>query len=340
MTLKKSLKAEISADGPLRLDQYIERCLWDEDEGYYRRAEVFGRAGDFVTSPEISQIFGEVIGIWALRAWHELGAPSEFALLEMGAGRGLLMRDLLRVAKMDAEFMRAMRLHILEKSPARRDEQRAAIDVPITFLDDLSLPAMPLIALSNEFFDALPIRQFRNEGGGWLEAYVSADLAKIWQPCPRPPKALSAYLDQNGTIEIFEDAGHIARALGAHAGRFGGQILTIDYGDFDGIGDTFQAVENHKISDPFTNPGHADLTAHVRFRDLAEAAALDCNFMTQAQFLDAHGGPARLQNLTQSNPALAGDLENRYHRLTDQTQMGTLFKVLIQRAKHDPTNPS
>ncbi len=328
MTLRKRLEAQ----APLRLDHYIEACLWDADEGYYRRKEVLGSKGDFVTSPEISQIFGEVIGLWIVQTWQDMGEPARFMLLEMGAGRGVLMRDMLRIIEKAPTCLAALDLHILEKSEARRAEQSANIALPITFLDALKLPERPSIIVSNEFFDALPIRQFRNEGGGWLEAYVNGLIEKTWQPCARPPAALSPYLEANGIVEINEPAIAISKQLGDHLKAHGGAMLTIDYGDYDGIGDTFQAVENHQPANPFDNPGAADLTAHIRFRDLAEAAELSGDFMTQSAFLNAWGGQARLDALCAANPELAESLRADYNRLTSPKAMGELFKVLIQRA--------
>ncbi len=329
MTLRERLEAQ----APLRLDHYIEACLWDTQEGYYRKKEVFGAEGDFVTSPEISQVFGEVIAIWAFQTWQEMGSPDCFALLEMGAGRGDLMRDFLRVARQIPAFFEALDVHILEKSQARRAEQRAKIKAPISFLDRLELPELPALVISNEFFDALPIRQFRQEGGGWLEAFVDAKLQRQWQPCPLPPKALAPYFHFEGIIEINELAVEITCALGAHIGQYGGAMLTIDYGEYEGTGDTLQAMENHQRVDPFANPGQADLTAHVRFRDLAEAAKLSGDFMTQGEFLSAWGGDARIDKLCALNPQLAENLQASYDRLTNANQMGKLFKVLIQKAE-------
>ncbi len=330
--LAKKLKEQIRSQDALRLDHYIEACLWDAEDGYYRRKDVFGSKGDFTTSPEISQIFGEVTGLWALQSWHEMGKPTRFTLLEMGAGRGLWMRDILRTTSIDPAFTQALDLHILEKSPARRKEQQSAIPNAITFLDAFTLPPQPAIIISNEFFDALPIRQFRNEGGGWLEAFLNDKLEKTWQPCPHPPQSLASHIGAPHIIEINPSMIEIGRILGDHLRQHQGRILTIDYGEFDGQGDTLQAIQNHQPTDPFAHPGHADLTAHIRFGDLALAAELNCDFMRQAEFLHQYGGVQRLENLKRANPSLAENLQAGYDRLTDPKQMGTLFKVLIQSA--------
>lgn len=325
-----SLKDRIIANAPMRLDHYIEACLWDESDGYYATKIVFGTSGDFVTAPEISQIFGEIVGLWCVSKWHEMGAPEVCTLLELGAGRGVLMRDILRVAKADPAFAKAIVPTILEKSAQLRDVQSVTIGQPVHFVEALrDLPCQPTLILANEFFDALPIRQFRFEDGGWLEAYVDQNLNKIWRPCANPPTVMSTKMTASVTIELCEQAMSIAAQIGRHIKEHKGAILAIDYGDFEGFGDTLQAVKDHRYSDPLLDQGEQDLTAHVRFGDIAGASNIDPVFNTQAQFLNAYGGVERLQSLCTQNPALADDLIAGYHRLTAPDQMGELFKVLI-----------
>ncbi len=325
-----SLKERIQAQTPMRLDHYIEHCLWDPKDGYYATKTVFGSTGDFITAPEISQIFGEIIGLWCISKWHELGAPASCTLLELGAGRGTLMRDVLRTAKADAAFAKAINPIILEKSAKLREVQLETTREKLSFIDDLKdLPNEPSLIIANEFFDALPIRQFRFEDGGWLEAYISENFTKIWRPCANPPAIMSRKMTAAATIEISEPSLQIASVIGQHLTTHNGAFLAIDYGDFEGFGDTLQAIKDHAYSDPFANQGEADLTAHVRFADMAHAAKIEPIFTTQGQFLQAFGGSARLNALKSKNPNLADDLSSGYHRLTAPDQMGELFKVLI-----------
>lgn len=325
-----SLKERIQAKAPMRLDHYIEHCLWDPKDGYYATKTVFGSTGDFITAPEISQIFGEIIGLWCISKWHELGCPNECILVELGAGRGTLMRDILRVAKADPAFQKAIKPTILEKSEQLRSIQQSTIGADISFIENLNdLSDLPAIIIANEFFDALPIRQFRFEDGGWLECFIDAQLQKIWRPCANPPAIMSQKMMSSVTIEISEQSIEIAASIGRHIKTHTGTLIAIDYGDFDGFGDTLQALKTHEYSDPFADQGEADLTAHVRFGDLANAAKIEPTFTTQGQFLEAYGGSSRLRALTTKNPALAEELTSCYHRLTSSEEMGELFKVLI-----------
>lgn len=329
MSLAERIGAQINAHGPMRLDRYIGICLYDPAEGYYATRAVFGVGGDFTTAPEISQIFGEIIGLWALDIWGRMGAPARFTLLELGAGRGVLMRDLLRVARHDPGFAAAVEIAILENSPRRRAEQIASINQLVHHLDHLrDLPPHPIITIANEFFDALPIRQFRNEGGGWLEAYVDADLKRVWRPVARVPVMLARYQAAEGVIELNEAALGLCGQLAAHHARYRGALLAIDYGDWDGTGDTLQAVRAQGYADPFSAPGHNDLTAHVRFADLAAPFQARPIFASQADFLDGFGGAMRRDQLVAQNPDQAETIIAGYARLTAPQAMGNLFKTL------------
>ncbi len=334
--LSKIISAEILKTGEMRLDKFIEASLWHESHGYYSTKTVFGRKGDFVTAPEISQIFGEMIGAWIIQTWQRLGAPKKISLLEMGAGRGILMRNALRFCNQVPEFMSALSLHILEKSERLQAIQRNNIDKDIHFVSSLSqLPSTPTIIIANEFYDALPIRQFRFEDGGWLETYINGDLQKVWRPCAQPPKQMQSHMRSGKTIEICEGAIHFASKLGDFLFKNTGAHIAIDYGSWQGYGDTLQAIKAHKFVDPFLNSGESDITAHVRFEDIAEACALHAQFMEQSEFLEAYGGSRRLKQLIDQNPKMSQKLAQDYERLTDPNQMGKLFKVLIMEQMND-----
>ena len=318
--LKGIIEAEIAAQGPMRLDRYMDLCLSHPEHGYYMRQQPFGTAGDFTTAPEISQMFGELIGLWLVHMWQTSGAPKRFTLLELGPGRGTLMADILRVARLSPAFLEAAEVCLLETSPRLRNVQRAALgDVRhIERLEDL--PAAPIFAIANEFFDALPIRQFVKNDFGWQERLIGAGLA--WQladtlPHPELDAAFPA-LETGRIVEVNAAAQAISGALTKHITSHGGAALIIDYGDFDGVGDTFQALRAHKTVDVFTHLGEADLTAHLRFKDLVQNGVAH-GFTTQGAFLHALGIAARAEALKDTEAL---------HRLTDAREMGELFKVL------------
>jgi len=319
-TLSNIIEAEVKAGGPIRLDRYMALCLSHPEHGYYMRQQPFGAAGDFTTAPEISQMFGELIGLWLVHMWQEAGTPERFTLLELGPGRGTLMADILRVAKLAPAFLDAAELCLLESSPRLREVQRAALGEArhIERLEDL--PESPVFAVANEFFDALPIRQFVKNDFGWQERLVGAGLA--WQLSETAPQAeLDAAfpaLETGRIVEVNEAGRAVASALTKHLATHGGAALIIDYGSFDGVGDTFQAVRAHKTADVFTHPGEADLTAHVRFSGLVQNGVAH-GFTTQGAFLQALGIAARAKALKDTEAL---------HRLTDAGEMGELFKVL------------
>ena len=302
------------------LSRYMALCLSHPEHGYYMRQQPFGAGGDFTTAPEISQMFGELIGLWLVHMWQEAGAPACFTLLELGPGRGTLMADILRVARLAPAFLDAAEVCLLESSPRLRDVQRAALGEArhIERLEDL--PAAPVFAVANEFFDALPIRQFVKNDFGWQERLVGAGL--VWQlsetaPNPALDTAFPA-LETGRIVEVNEPAQAVSSALTKHIATHGGAALVIDYGEFDGVGDTFQALRAHKKVDVFSHLGEADLTAHVRFKDLVQNGVAH-GFTTQGAFLQALGIAARAEALK--------DVE-ALHRLTDVGEMGELFKVL------------
>lgn len=325
--LKGIIEAEIAANGPMHLSRYMELCLGHPEHGYYMRQQPFGAAGDFTTAPEISQMFGEIIGLWLVHMWQRSGAPSPFCLLELGPGNGTLMADILRAAKLAPAFLDAAQVCLLENSPRLRAVQRQNLGAVrhITTVDDL--PHMPVFAVANEFFDALPVRQFIKNDFGWQERLVGKGLGWVLSDTVQRPDLDTAFpaLETGRIIENSAAAIAITAALGVHIESFGGAALIIDYGEFDGSGDTFQAVRRHRKTDVFGTPGQADITCHVRFKNLVPRG-LSYAFTTQGNFLRGLGIEARKQALASAG---ADDgLDETLSRLIGPDEMGNLFKVL------------
>jgi NADH dehydrogenase [ubiquinone] 1 alpha subcomplex assembly factor 7 len=348
-TLSDALIARITRTGPLSVADYMAECLLHPVHGYYTTRDPLGAEGDFTTAPEISQMFGELIGLWLAQVWIDQGAPGEFALAEFGPGRGTLLADALRATARVPGFHAAARLHLVEVSPTLRARQSAALDGhAITFHDHPGqLPEMPLLLIANEFFDALPIRQFQRGPTAWHERQIgTAEGALIWGLAPETPVA--AIGDRlEGTLEgqIVEHnaaALPIAQDIGRQIASHGGAALIIDYGSADSIGDTLQAVQGHAPVDVLASPGQADLTAHVAFAPLARAAApAQASGLTpQGVFLERLGITARAEALAKS---LRGDaLDDHiaaHRRLTHPAEMGTLFKVLALTPPDSPPPP-
>jgi SAM-dependent MidA family methyltransferase len=343
-----SLRARIARDGRLPVDQYMLACLADPEHGYWRRAQTLGAAGDFVTAPEISQIFGELIGLWCAVAWRQLAAPKPLRLVELGPGRGTLMRDALRAARKVPGFLDAATVHLVEISAPLRDAQRTALaahDSPgITWHDGLdTVPEGPAIVIANEFLDALPIRQLVRTDGAWRERVVTVDASgalafavgeavDFGTDAPTPPQP-------GAILELRAGEDRLLAQLAARSQPF--VALFIDYGPAAAAsGDTLQAVQRHAYVDPLAAPGTADLTAHVLFAGLAgkaRAAGLAADGpITQAEFLGRLGIVERAARLMAANPGKAGEIEAGVQRLMAPTGMGQLFKAMAVRS---PTLP-
>jgi SAM-dependent MidA family methyltransferase len=330
--LGKILRAKIETGGPIPVADFMDLALSHPQHGYYRRADPLGRGGDFVTAPEISQMFGEIIGLWCSVVWHSMGEPDPVILCEFGPGRGTLMSDLLRAAAMDAPFRKAIRVHLVETStPLRRRQQETLADERPTWHDEFAtVPSGPLLAVANEFFDALPIRQFVRRAGIWRERMVTM-AGDGFALADGPPVEIDAPPAEEGAMfEINEPARHLAGRIGARLAAEGGAALIIDYGHaISASGDTLQALRDHAPSDPLADPGEADLTAHLDFQALAAAAhpARAWGPATQGAFLRRLGIELRADRLMRANPAKAQDVEAGCRRLIDTAAMGTLFKV-------------
>ncbi|MCL3881253.1 SAM-dependent methyltransferase [Marivita sp. GX14005] len=347
------LRAQIKTTGPMTVAQYMTACLLHPEHGYYTTREPLGVQGDFTTAPEISQMFGELVGLCLAQSWLDQGAPPVFALAELGPGRGTLMADMLRATRQVPGFHAAMRLHLVEASPRMREIQARALrgvdpqwhDTPDRLPENL-----PLFAVSNEFFDALPIRQFQRDKAGWREVMIGLGAdggLQMGLSDAAPIASLDHRLEDTeigAMVETCAQGGVVMDTLASRIAAHGGAALVIDYGDWRSRGDTFQAVQAHRPVDPLAAPGCADLTAHVDFEALATAAQhAGCavsKLQTQGAFLENLGITARAQTLARTLEGSSLDSHIAAHRrLTHPEEMGSLFKVLAVHAADAPPPP-
>jgi SAM-dependent MidA family methyltransferase len=345
--LETEIRRRIALTGPIAVAQYMTLCLTHPQHGYYTTHDPFGSRGDFVTAPEISQMFGELIGLWSAAAWRAMDSPEKIRLVELGPGRGTMMLDVLRAARVMPDFRAAILLHMIEISPALERLQRArlgATDVPVSWHRSIDeVPDEPLIVLANEFFDALPIQQAVMCADGWHERVVKiGDDEKLHFGIDRDPNPLLDKLLPSGVRaskigDIFEwRADQLALELGRRVVGARGAALIVDYGHCESaIGDTLQAVRGHAFADPLAVPGAADLTAHVDFQALGQAAggmgARVHGPLTQAEFLRRLGIGQRASALKAAGPPEnAAIIDAALQRLTDEegTGMGRLIKVM------------
>jgi SAM-dependent MidA family methyltransferase len=338
--LKDLLRARIAAEGPMRLDHYMAECLLHPRHGYYTTRDPLGADGDFTTAPEISQMFGELIGLAVAQAWLDQGRPPRVTLAELGPGRGTLMADALRATRSVPGFHAAADVVLVEVSPTLRALQALAVPEARWLDDAAGLPdGQPLFLIANEFFDALPIRQFRRAmATTWAETVIGADndhglRAGLAPPAPVPTLAHRLTDTRPGDIvEVCPAATPIISTIADRIATDGGAAVIIDYGGGPSLGDTFQALRDHAPVDPFAAPGTADLTAHVDFTELARTArdrAHVSQITPQGVFLERLGVTARARTLAAQ---LTGDAQDSHvaahRRLTHPAEMGSLFKVL------------
>jgi len=348
-TLKDQLIAQIGASGPISLARYMHECLLHPSLGYYTQANPLGASGDFTTAPEISQMFGELIGLALAQAWLDQGAPSPFILAELGPGRGTLMADLLRATRHVGGFHQAMELHLVEASPKLRATQASTIAPHAAQWHDsiATLPSGPLFLIANEFLDALPIRQFRRQGDLWAETLVGAVDGQLifGQSQPLPITELDHRLSdtiEGDIVELCPAALALSAQIGARIEAEGGLALFVDYGDGPSKGDTFQALKGHRFADPLAEPGQADLTAHVDFKAFATAAlpARASTITPQGLWLARLGLGPRAERLAQKmTPKALEQHQAATRRLTHSEEMGTLFKVIALSPARMPTPP-
>jgi NADH dehydrogenase [ubiquinone] 1 alpha subcomplex assembly factor 7 len=345
--LDAEIRARIARAGPISVTEFMDTCLYDPQHGYYRGRAPLGAAGDFITAPEISQMFGELIGLWAAEVWRSMDQPDPVVLIEFGPGRGTMMRDALRAARAAPEFRRALRVHLIETSPNLQSQQRQTLSA----VDDLAVrwharidevPATPAIIVANEFFDALPICQAERRTTGWHERVVAVDasgalvLTVARDPLPDlapklPPAVAHARIGETFEWRPRKFAIEIARRAAV-----GGAALIIDYGHVNSAtGDTLQAVRLHRYANPLTLPGLTDLTAHVDFEALGKVAqevgARVHGPMEQGTWLKGLGIGARAAMLQANAPeSKRADIAAAVARLTGTgpDQMGSLFKAI------------
>jgi SAM-dependent MidA family methyltransferase len=345
--LERMIARRIRATGPLTVADYMAEALFHPGYGYYLTRDPLGARGDFITAPEIHQMFGELIGLWAAEVWHGLGAPAALRLIELGPGRGTLTADILRAARIVPDFCRALDVHLVEASECLREEQRRRLaDEAITpswHSDIESLPAGPAIIIANEFFDALPVRHYIKTRDGWHERLVGldGDGKLCFGLAPGTETALIADAQEGQILEIGFAAQRLMSRIAEHVAHEGGAALIIDYGYVGKpMGETLQAVRGHDYADPLQAPGETDLSAHVDFLSLARAAASAGASVhgpvTQGLFLSRLGIAQRAERLKRkANAAQAAAIDQALARLAQpgpttgpQASMAELFKVL------------
>lgn len=339
------LRERIRTSGPVTVAEFMELALAHPEYGYYRRKDPLGAAGDFTTAPEISQMFGEMIGLWLAVVWQGMGSPSRLILAEAGPGRGTLMADILRAAGMVPGFRAAVELHLVETSPALRAKQAETLkDANPLWHDDLAaLPAdAPLLLVANEFLDALPVQQYVRDADGWRQRLVGLEGEAFAFVSGRPAEIKAPAATMGDIFEINQAARDAVAQIGRRLASQGGAALLIDYGHgATAAGDTLQAVRRHAFAPVLEAVGESDLTAHVDFQAMAEAAApaRAWPLRTQGKFLRLMGIELRAERLARAQPAKAEEIARSCRRLIDAAEMGTLFKVLALSHPNLPIPP-
>jgi SAM-dependent MidA family methyltransferase len=340
-TLKDRLVREIVLTGPMTVADYVTRCLHDPRGGYYATRPALGEGGDFITAPLVSQMFGELIGLWAIEVWSRLGAPERVRLVEVGPGDGTLISDALRAARLVPGFLEAVDLILIEPSaPLRAEQARRLADADVhprwlSALHQIETDA-PVILIGNEVLDCMPARQFMKTEGGWAERRVGVTddneltfgLVAIAGGFDRPEYDV----EPGQVVEISEQQAAFARDLATLVKAASGAALLIDYGRSQpGAGDTLQGLRRHQKVDPLMTPGEADLTQWADYPLALEAAVRTGADVTgcvgQGAFLKALGSEARAQRLMQARPDAAPVIQRQLDRLTAPDQMGELFKA-------------
>jgi SAM-dependent MidA family methyltransferase len=359
------IAALVASQGPISIAEYMTLALHDPREGYYATRDPLGADGDFITAPEVSQMFGELIGLWLAQTWIDQGSPARPTLIELGPGRGTLMTDALRALKLVPALRAQLQVILVENSPVLEAVQQAALaalDVPIRSVAHFAeiRAEGPVYLIANEFFDALPIRQYVRRGNGWFERMVDADsdgtLRFALSPVPVPGNAIPAGragAPEGGVYEQSMPGEALAQEIAHTIQAQGGAALIIDYGyATPGFGETLQAMKRHDYAGVLDTPGENDLTAHVDFGALADAAirggASVCGPVEQGAFLSALGIVQRAEKLAQrgaSGGRWAGHLsespqvQRQLERLILPKQMGELFKAIAIVPKDAPTPP-
>lgn len=343
--LEETIRERITLEGPMPVSEFMALALGDPEHGYYRKADPLGARGDFITAPEISQVFGELIGLWCAVCWQQAGSPRAINLVELGPGRGTLMKDALRAAQAVPAFTDACTLHLIETSPALRACQEAALsDRAVHWHETLNtVPNGPALIIANEFFDALPIEQYLRSESDWQLRCVGIDatedrLCYVGSHQHKIDTSLLPNCADDSAIgslfEICPSGLRLTEAIGDRIATDGIAALIIDYGHSQsGAGETLQAVRNHLPHDVLTDAGDADLTAHVDFAALAgrarESGATIFGPVSQGTFLMTLGIEARTEQLARKADSGAAELlRSGCRRLIDTDGMGMLFKAM------------
>jgi len=348
-TLKDRIARLIATQGPITISQFMALCLSDKNHGYYHHATPFGCEGDFITAPEVSQMFGEMLGLWSVALWQHMDKPMDFSFCEIGSGRGTLMDDMLRtISKVAPDFLRAAQIILIETSQKLRRvvaEKLSHHRQEIIFLDYIDeLPPHPLILIGNEWLDCLPIHQYQRTSQGWFERMVSLNeeegLIFAASPTPINPALLLAQAgatEIDTIVEISPAREAAIEQLAHHLITHKGAALLIDYGSLaQGFGDTLQAMSKHEFYPPLQAPGLHDLTSHVDFAALGRrtrrAGCLSFG-MIQAEFLELMGIEQRAARLCHGrDAAFQQKISLELERLTSPQEMGELFKVFCLSA--------
>ncbi len=346
-SLEARIAASIAMSGPIGVDAFMAQALYDPAEGYYVVQKPIGVAGDFTTSPEITQIFGELVGLWLAQSWMDLGAPAPFQLIELGPGQGTLMADVLRVGARVPGFLAATQIHLVETNAHLRHVQKAKLSgfSPI-WHDQLSdVPDGHSLIFANEFLDCMPIRQFVRTKEGWREKQVGVNgdgrLAFGLGPIMAAPPRNARADDEVGAVrEVAPALSSFVASLHERFDNHVGRTLLIDYNDPAGHpGDTLQALHKHTKVHPLDHIGAADITAHVDFAALvrwANATGLPYDGpISQSAFLSFLGIEARAQTLIAANPSCANDVQAAVERLVSKAHMGALFSVICIDSPHN-----
>ena len=350
--LARYLRDQIAGHGPMTVATFMATAMSHPEHGYYMKRDPLGREGDFVTAPEVSQMFGELIGLWCVAGWEQMGRPAKLMLMELGPGRGTLMADALRAMATVPACREAVDIHLVEISPLLKAAQAKSLEGnPVTWHDNLAAaPEGPMLLVTNELYDALPIHQFLRTADGWRERLVDVTpegFRFVLAPQPTPATALVSSTANGaplGSIAEVSAAGvglthEIARRIAAS----GGLALIIDYASERGpIGDTLQAVRRHGYHDVLDDPGEADISARVDFSTLArvatESGARAFGPVNQGDFLIGLGIEARAEILsTNATEKQRADIAQACERLVSSGGMGCLFKVLAIAGRDAPT---
>lgn len=344
--LEERLIDLIRANGPITVADFMADALGHPHDGYYMSSSPIGGDGDFTTAPEISQLFGELVGLWLVQSWIDMGKPKAFNLVEFGPGRGVLMSDILRAAQLRPAFLKAAVIWLVETSGRLRHEQQRSLRSQAAqpqWADEFSqIAPAPYLIVANEFFDCMPIRQFERTKAGWRERLVGlgadgASLAFVHAAAPPPPEIDLPDADEievGFVVEKSTDAAAIAEEVAAALVEHGGRALIIDYGQIgSGNGDTLQAVRRHQYWPVLASPGKADITAHVDFDAIAHSAvdkgAAAWGPVPQGVFLNRLGLAARIATLSAGKtPAEIETIHRGAHRIAAAEEMGEVFKAL------------